>query len=492
MKRKPIILKSFLWLFFASLILSSCYRLKQTKGGGQIGYDPDIRKIDTTDFALPDGYAVEVVATGLTFPSGITFDGQGRPYVIEAGYSYGEEWTETRLLRIEPGGETTLIASGGKNGPWNGIDYHDGNLYIAEGGQLQGGKILEVTPGGEITTLIDSLPSLGDHHTNGPAVRNGYIYFGQGTATNSAVVGNDNYQFGWLKRYKDFYDIPCRDVTLAGRNYETDNVLTENPDDKATTGVYSPYNTSTRKGQVIEGRLPCNGAIMRIPLEGGPLELVAWGLRNPFGLAHSPEGQLYVTDNGYDDRGSRPVWGTGDFLWEIEQGTWYGWPDYSGQDSLNKPNKEFKPPNKGVPEPVLAEHPNEPPEPAAIFGVHSSSNGIDFSTNPSFGYEGKAFIAQFGDMAPGVGKVISPVGFKVVSVDVSNGAIEDFAVNKGRRNGPASWLEEGGLERPIDVKFDPSGEVLYIVDFGIMRTTEEGPQPVKETGAVFKITRVEE
>lgn len=489
MKMRSTIGKIFLWLFAASLILSDCYRLKQTRGGGQISYDSVTREVDITDIALPEGYVIEVVATGLTFPTGITFDERGRPYVIEAGYSYGEEWAEPKLLRIEPDGETTLIASGEKNGPWNGVEYHDGNFYIAEGGELKGGKILRVTPRGEVTALIDNLPSLGDHHTNGPAIRDGYIYFGQGTATNSAVVGDENADFGWLKRYEKFHDIPCRDVTLMGINYETDNVLTEDPADKAVTGAYSPYNSSTSEGQVIKGQVPCNGAIMRIPLEGGPAELVAWGLRNPFGLAYSPDGRLFVTENGYDDRGSRPVWGTGDMLWEIEPGTWYGWPDFSGQDSLNKRNKEFKPPNKDVPQLVLAHHPNQPPEPSAILGVHSSSNGLDFSDNPSFGYEGKAFIAQFGDMAPGVGKVVSPVGFKVVSVDVSTGVIEDFAVNKGRRNGPATWLEEGGLERPVDVKFDPAGSALYIVDFGIMTTSEEGPNPYQETGVIFKITR---
>jgi hypothetical protein len=96
---------------------------------------------------------------------------------------------------------------------------------------------------------------------------------------------------------------------------------------------------------------------------------------------------------------------------------------------------------------------------------------MDFSQNPSFGYAGQVFIAQFGDMAPDVGKVLSPVGFKIVRVDVTNGVIEDFAVNKGKRNGPASWLGKGGLERPIAARFSPDGEALYIVDFGIIKMT---------------------
>jgi hypothetical protein len=84
--------------------------------------------------------------------------------------------------------------------------------------------------------------------------------------------------------------------------------------DKATTGAFSPFGRATTPGQKVPGRVPCSGAILRVRPEGGKVELVAWGLRNPFGLAFSPSGELFVTDNSYDERGSRPIWGTGDLL----------------------------------------------------------------------------------------------------------------------------------------------------------------------------------
>ncbi|MEX2574954.1 MAG: hypothetical protein WD317_11680, partial [Balneolaceae bacterium] len=273
---------------------------------------------------------------------------------------------------------------------------------------------------------------------------------------------------------------------LSGNNYETENVLGEDTG-TAITGAFSPYGTSIEPGQVIAGKIPCSGSILRVPVEGGPVEMVAWGFRNPFGLAVSPDGYLFITDNGYDDRGSRPVWGGGDFLWQIQTGTWYGWPDFSGGKSVT--TEEFQPPGNDPVEPVLEHYPNEPPQPSAILGVHSSSNGFDFSANQAFGYEGEAFIAQFGDMAPNVGKIMSPVGFKVVRVDPATGIVTDFAVNRGDVNGPASWQESGGLERPVAARFNPSGEALYIVDFGIMEVTENGPQPHEETGTVWKITK---
>lgn len=146
-------------------------------------------------------------------------------------------------------------------------------------------------------------------------------------------------------------------------------------------------------------------------------------------------------------------------------------------------------PGKDYVKPVLQTYPNTPPKPIAVFGVHSSSNGIDFSKNNVFGYVGQAFVAEFGDMSPKTGKVEYPVGFKVVRVDVNKGVIKDFAVNKGKRNGPASWLGKGGFERPVSVKFDPAGNALYIVDFGMVKMTEKGPQPQMNTGTIWKITK---
>jgi glucose/arabinose dehydrogenase len=480
-----------LTLVFMLVSLSGCFRLLRSDGGGQTRFDAP-RQIDPSDIALLPGYRIEPIATGLTFPTGVAFDDQGRTYVIEAGFSYGPEWTTPRLLRIEPGGELTVIATG-DNGPWNGIDFHQGAFYVAGGHQRVGGQILRIEMDGTITPLVTGLPSLGDHHTNGPSLGpDGWLYFGQGTATNSGVVGIDNFDFGWAYWYPDFHDVPCRDITLRGRNFTTINPLTDDPDDRATTGAYLPFGTPAAEGQVIPGQVPCGGAILRMRPGGGPVELVAWGLRNPFGLAWTPDGRLYATENQFDVRGSRPVFGTGDLLWEIRPDTWYGWPDFFAGRPLTD-GGWFDPPGEPAPGVLLAEHPGTPPRPVALLGVHSSSNGIDFSRSPDFGYAGQAFIAQFGDMAPGVGKVLAPVGYKVVRVDVENGTIHDFAVNKGKTNGPASWLESGGLERPVAVRFDPGGTALYVVDFGVMTTVEQSPAaPRKGTGVLWRISRSRE
>src|SRR5687768_665747 len=295
---------------------SSCYVIRPSSGAGQTTA-PTQRNLSPKAVRLPAGYQIEVVASGLTFPVGAALDDGGRLHVVESGYAYGEDFTEPRLLRIEPDGRAVPIASGGKGGPWTGVVFHQGNFYVADGNVLEGGRLIRISMEGKIDALVSGLPSFGDHHTNGPAVGpDGWLYFGQGSATNSGVVGEDSADFGWLKRRPEFHDIPCQDITLKGANFRTRNPLTSDASDRATTGAFSRFGVSSTSGQVIRGATPCNGAVLRVRPEGGRLELVAWGFRNPFGLAFSPDGGLYVTDNAYDDRGSRPVWGTPDLLWK--------------------------------------------------------------------------------------------------------------------------------------------------------------------------------
>jgi hypothetical protein len=78
----------------------------------------------------------------------------------------------------------------------------------------------------------------------------------------------------------------------------------------------------------------------------------------------------------------------------------------------------------------------------------------------------------------------------LVKVNVETGDISDFAVNKGSKNGPASTLKGGGLERPIAVKFSRDGNTLYVVDFGVLEMPEKGPAPKQNTGMLWKISKL--
>ena len=88
----------------------------------------------------------------------------------------------------------------------------------------------------------------------------------------------------------------------------------------------------------------CDGAILRAKVDDkspqNTIEPVSWGYRNPYGLRFAPKdhalkGGLFVTENGEDERGARPVNNSPDRLALAQQNPdgspdYHGWPDRFG------------------------------------------------------------------------------------------------------------------------------------------------------------------
>jgi glucose/arabinose dehydrogenase len=365
-----------------------------------------------------------------------------------------------------------------------GACWHKGYLYL-----MNTDTLMRVRPDGKAEEILTGLAGRGDHQSNHPIIGpDEKIYFGQGCATNGGVVGADNFGFEWLPKFPDVCDVPAKDIMLVGKNYKARNVLGDIRD-IVETGAYVPFGTTTSPGQVIKGNVKCNGSILRCDLDGSDLEVVAWGLRNPYGLAFTEDGQLFATEHGMDERGARYIVDDPDDFYEIQEGEWYGWPDFASGIRLDDP---YWGEGGHGREPVLAEFPNSNPlKPFTSFQTHVASNGFDFCRNPEFGFEGDAFVACFGDLAPitTITKAVTPAGFKVVRVDMKTREIYDFAINK--ITGPASKLFHGGFERPSHCQFGPDGN-LYIVDFGVIHIAPErgAIRQQMDTGTLWRIRRV--
>lgn len=69
--------RTFIQALLASTLLTGCYNLLPSDGGGQAN-PPAVRTVRPADIAVPAGYRVEAVATGLDFPTAVAFDGAGR------------------------------------------------------------------------------------------------------------------------------------------------------------------------------------------------------------------------------------------------------------------------------------------------------------------------------------------------------------------------------------------------------------------------------
>jgi glucose/arabinose dehydrogenase len=435
------------------------------------------------DVLLPAGYVADVVATGLNAPVHCCFAPDGRCFVVESGHKIE---ARPRVLQIDTAsGATTVLHEFSdqewvKTGAVTGACWHDGALYINNTD-----RILRFTEGRTVE-VVSGLPGLGDHQTNHPVSGpDGKLYWGQGTATNAGVVGADNFAYEWLPEFPTFHDVPAEDVVLAGRNYAYRDVL-GSLTDTVHSGAYVPFGSETVEGQVVAGAAACTGAVLRCDSDGSHLECVAWGLRNPYGIAFHPDGRLFATEHGIDERGERFIVGDLEDFYEIRHGTWYGWPDFASGIRLDDARWGGTDSGRGR-EPVLAEHPDpDPPQPFASFAPHAAPNGFDFCRDASFGFAGDAFVALFGDVAPVTARPAAPAGFKVVRVDMSTGDVTDFAVNK--INGPASKLPHSGFERPSHCQFGPDGS-LYVVDFGQIDIAPEmgGIRMPLRSGALWRV-----
>ena len=445
------------------------------------------RRFEPSDINLPDGYLAELVADGFTAPVHVCFDPEGFPYVTESGHKSD---SPPRVIRLDPAtGERRVVADledrWTKTGAATGSAWHDGALFVTNTD-----SVLRVdAESGSVTELVTDLPGRGDHQTNHPLVGpDGRLYWGQGCVTNMGVVGADNFGYEWLATFPTHCDVPGGDIELAGRNYDVPNVL-GNPLASVQSGAYVPFGTPTTERQVIRGQPKASGAILSCLPDGSDLRVVAWGLRNPYGIAFDSAGRLYATEHGSDERGARFVVGDPDDLYEIRDGAWYGWPDFASGIRLDDPH--WGDGGKGR-EPVLATFPDpNPPRPVVNFETHAAANGLAFPDGDAFGFAGHAFVALFGDLAPVTTvRQVVPAGFKVVRVDMEAGAIHDFAVN--RIQGPASKLFHGGFERPSHCAFGPDGS-LYVVDFGEIKIAPEkgGIRMKQGTGALWRIRRVE-
>jgi glucose/arabinose dehydrogenase len=392
----------------------------------------------------------ELVADGFSFPTSLTFDEKGVVYVAESGLPFGGAPAGGRIRRLDSDGNRTLLIERLRT-PLNGLTYHQGSLYISEGGHP--GRISRLDVNGKQTTILDNLPGPGNYHTNmvafGP---DGKLYFSQGSMTNTGVVGLDAYELGWLRRLPHAYDIPGYEIVLVDANFETSNPLVDTPNARAKTGAFAPFGKQSEAGQRIAPKVPCTAAVMRCNLDGTNLELFAWGLRNAYGLGFLPDGRLLAVDQGADDRGSRPVGNVPDLLFEVRENAWYGWPDYIGDDPITDP--KYYPTRGANPAFILANHDELPlPEKALLsFPAHVAAVKFDVAPPTLQNWAGQIFIALFGDEAPMTAPPGPQVGRSVARIDPNDWSLHPF-------------IQEP-LARPIDVRFHPNDGWMYMVDFG--------------------------
>lgn len=417
---------------------------------------------------LPKGYNIETYISGLSFPTTAIFD-QNDLIVAEAG---NDASAKPRILRIKPNGDILELASEGLETPVLGLLMINNKLYISHKSKV---SVLE---SGKLTDILIGLPSEGDHQNNKLALGpDGKIYLGQGSVTNSGVVGTDNYYLGWLRGNSSIHDIPCQNINLVGQNFESRSPF---GDGKKTTGAYHSYGIPANPNEIVSGDTKCNGSILRFNQDGSSLQVVAWGFRNPFGIAFDANNQLWTTSHGADVRGERNIFNDPDYLIKVAEGAWYGWPEYFDGKPVSEPR--FKAEQKEQPTFLWQNHPSLF-HPFLTFNSHSAINGLAFSRGGDFGFPGDAFIAEYGSLLSTQDLSSTQSGHKVIRVNIASKSISIFAENKSDTFSATNQSDR--LNRPSDVLFGPDNS-LYVIDWGEIHI-KDTMQQIPKTGKVFRI-----
>src|SRR6516162_9907007 len=330
-----------------------------------------------SNVVIPEGYSMTAVATGLNFPTAMTFFGD-TIWVTEMGTAT----SPAAVKEIDSGGNirTMLTATDLPEGtlvsPLTGIVFARGWIWLihrqTNSENAPGVPVGVISrfrphdPVGTFATVIAGFPSFGDH-PNSQIVfgADGRAYINGAAPTNSSVVGPDN---GWALTTPTLQDFPGMDIELSGIGYQT--LIPFPPLDPAggtpeaqITEPYMAFGGGTvPAGTVVKAPTPAN-PIQGIIAGGGTvysfdpdaanpaltMRLEAWGFRNPYGIGIDPFNptKLFVSNNGSDVRqttingqlvvrGSRPIDNDWDDMFVVNIGArhagqdvpFFGHPDY--------------------------------------------------------------------------------------------------------------------------------------------------------------------
>lgn len=187
-------------------------------------------------------------------------------------------------------------------------------------------------------------------------------------------------------------------------------------------------------------------AIWQVDRETGAARVYASGLRNPNGLAFSPEtGALWTVVNERDELGPDLV---PDYMTHVEDGAFYGWPwSYYG----NHVDERVKPARPDMVEKAVA--------PDYALGSHVAALGLTFTQGSALppAYRSGAFVGMHGSWNRSAFN-----GYKVVYIPFENG----HPAGKAQDVVTGFLTGDQARGRPVGVGIDGTGALLIADDSG--------------------------
>lgn len=198
----------------------------------------------------------------------------------------------------------------------------------------------------KLKLVLENIPCEGKYLDRSMIIKNSKLLLSIGTVTNSGIASYESdYSLNKIP-----YDKSPIDITLNGFNYG-----------EKKTGAFMAYGNSSSEGQKIKVQSLANACVVEINLSNNKTSLYSSGIRNITGWDLDSEGNLIGIVGGMENMGERPINRDFDYLYKIDKGKWYGWPDFSGGDPITSPrfkgeklvsNLIQNPPNKIVSAPI--------------------------------------------------------------------------------------------------------------------------------------------
>lgn len=208
--------------------------------------------------------------------------------------------------------------------------------------------------------LINDLPNNGLNYKTNIILDEEYLYISIGSNTNSGVVDENNKNedkasFEW-------------EVTGIGYN---------------SNYAFMPFGERSIEGQKVKESVLSNASILRYDLNSNEFITYATGIRNVEGLAVNSIGKLTAIVGGMEDSGVRAVKDDVDYIYDIKERAWYGWPDFSGGDPITSPRFSDGTNKLSF---VIANHPTE-----VTLGPRYQHDKVSALNGLTIDYEGKCF-----------------------------------------------------------------------------------------------------
>lgn len=327
---------------------------------------------------------------------------------------------------------------------------------------LEGPRNMALAPNGDIFVAESSSGRISlfrDDNRDGLADRrftfsSGLNYpFGLAFHGNALYVGSEDavVAFPYRSGQTSASGEPRPIAPLPRGGHPTRNVIFNRDGSKMYVAVGSASN--------VRPEDPPRAAITEMNPDGSDRTTLAWGMRNPIGLAWEPTtGTLWTSVNERDDLGDDLV---PDYITDVRRGAFYGWPySYLG------PNED--PRRAGERRDLVA----KAVVPSLLIEAHSAAIGLVFYQGTMFPppYRGGAFVALHGSWNRS-----KRTGYKVIFVPFRNGRpaggyddfVDGWSPDENRRR---VW------GRPVGLLILPDGSLLIADDGGdvIWRVTYSG------------------